>query len=261
VFWSAGRLIVDVLEDLRPTYRVFEPGLGGWTERPLTGLPALGSVHLWPLDGDPERADGALLALAQDPVTPSALLTFPPALDAPSVLRQKPPAFDARNTRVTRHEARSADGTRVPYVQVGPEAEAGSAPVYLTAYGGFGFSCLPDYQPVLGKLWLERGGTCVTANIRGGGEFGTRWHHAGRREGKARAHNDFAAVAADLVARGVTRPGADRGRGRLERRPAGRQHAHPLPGAVRSAGLHDPADRYAPLHEAPCRRELDRGVR
>ncbi|MGE8131182.1 prolyl oligopeptidase family serine peptidase [Methylobacterium sp. NPDC080182] len=207
VFWSAGRLIVDVLEDLRPTYRVFEPGTGGWTERPLTGLPALGSVHLWPLDGDTERADGALLALAHDPVTPPALLAFPPALDAPTVLRQTPPAFDARDIRVTRHEARSADGTRVPYVQVGPEAETGTAPVYMTAYGGFALSRLPDYQPVLGKLWLERGGTCVTANIRGGGEFGTHWHHAGRREGKARSHDDFAAVAADLVARGVTRPG------------------------------------------------------
>lgn len=90
VFWSAGRLIVDVLEDLRPTYRVFEPGPGGWTERAVAGLPALGSVHLWPLDGDPERADGALLALAHDPVTPPALLAFPPALDAPAVLRQAP---------------------------------------------------------------------------------------------------------------------------------------------------------------------------
>ncbi|KTS09402.1 peptidase S9 [Methylobacterium radiotolerans] len=207
VFWSAGRLIVDVLEDLRPTYRAFEPGPGGWTERPLAGLPALGSVHLWPLDGDPERADGTLLALVHDPVTPLALLAFPPELDAPTVLRQTPPAFEARGIRVTRHEAVSADGTRVPYVQVGPEAETGEAPVYLTAYGGFGISSLPGYQPVLGKLWLERGGTCVTANIRGGGEFGTRWHDAGRREGKARAHDDFAAVAADLVARGVTRPG------------------------------------------------------
>src|SRR3712207_728923 len=54
---------------------------------------------------------------------------------------------------------------------------------------------------------LERGGTTVVANIRGGGEFGTRWHEAGRREGKRLSHDDFAAVAADLVRRGVTRPG------------------------------------------------------
>ncbi len=95
----------------------------------------------------------------------------------------------------------------MPYVQTGPEALTGEAPVHMTAYGGFRLPLLPSYSPVLGKLWLERGGTSVVANIRGGGEFGTRWHDAGRREGKARAHDDFAAVAADLVARGVTRPG------------------------------------------------------
>src|SRR5207245_9089230 len=54
---------------------------------------------------------------------------------------------------------------------------------------------------------LERGATGVVANIRAGGEFGTAWHEAGRREGKRASHDDFAAVAADLVRRGVTRPG------------------------------------------------------
>ncbi len=68
-------------------------------------------------------------------------------------------------------------------------------------------SSLPYYAVRTGKLWLERGGTTVLANIRGGGEFGTRWHEAGRREGKRLTHDDFAAVAADLVRRGVTRPG------------------------------------------------------
>ena len=64
----------------------------------------------------------------------------------------------------------------------------------------------PFYNASLGKLWLERGGTCVIAHLRGGGEFGKDWHDAGRREGKRLSHDDFAAVAADLVARGVTRP-------------------------------------------------------
>ena len=79
--------------------------------------------------------------------------------------------------------------------------------MHLTAYGGFGVSSLPSYRIAIGKLWLERGGTTVVANIRGGGEFGTRWHDAGRRAGKRLSHDDFAAVAADLVRRGVTRPG------------------------------------------------------
>jgi prolyl oligopeptidase len=207
VYWSAGRLIVNALDDLQPVYTICEPGPEGWTRRPLPGLPGLGTVNVWPLDEHAETADGSLLATVQDPVTPTTLLMFAPALDAPAVLRRTAPAFDARGLRVTRHEAVSADGTRVPYVQTGPEVTDGDTPVHLTAYGGFRASTLPVYRGVLGKLWLERGGIAVTANIRGGGEFGTYWHEAGRREGKARAHEDFAAVAADLVARGVTRPG------------------------------------------------------
>jgi len=90
-------------------------------------------------------------------------------------------------------------------VQTGPAGETGDAPVHMSAYGGFGHSVKPYYNSALGKLWLERGGTTVQANLRGGGEFGTRWHDAGRLAGKRLSHDDFAAVAADLVRRGVTR--------------------------------------------------------
>jgi prolyl oligopeptidase len=76
----------------------------------------------------------------------------------------------------------------------------------MTAYGGFGYAVQPFYSAARGKLWLERGGTTVLAHIRGGGEFGTAWHDAGRNAGKRLAHDDFAAVAADLVRRGVTQP-------------------------------------------------------
>ena len=84
-------------------------------------------------------------------------------------------------------------------MQVGPAGETGDAPVHMTGYGGFGALELPYYSSAIGKLWLERGGTSVTANIRGGGEFGTRWHEAGRLARKPLSHDDFAAVAADLV--------------------------------------------------------------
>jgi prolyl oligopeptidase len=125
---------------------------------------------------------------------------------APALLKQAPRTFSADGLAVSRHEAVSVDGERIPYVQVGPKAETGDAPVHLTGYGGFNIPVLPRYNSAIGKLWLERGGTSVVANLRGGGEFGSRWHEAGRRAGKARAHDDFAAVAADLVRRGVTRP-------------------------------------------------------
>src|SRR5262245_64055212 len=63
------------------------------------------------------------------------------------------------------------------------------------------------YNPAIGKLWLERGGTSVIAHLRGGREFGAPWHEAGRRAGRRLSHDDFAAVAADLGRRGVTRAG------------------------------------------------------
>jgi prolyl oligopeptidase len=108
---------------------------------------------------------------------------------------------------VTQHHAKAEDGTRIPYFQVG-RADLpldGDNPVLLTGYGGFEISSLPYYAQVAGKLWLERGGVFVIANIRGGGEFGPAWHEAGRREGKKTSHDDFAAVARDLIARRVTR--------------------------------------------------------
>jgi prolyl oligopeptidase len=91
-------------------------------------------------------------------------------------------------------------------VQVGPPGETGDAPVHLHGYGGFGISMPPYYNSAIGKLWLERGGTSVNAHLRGGREFGTDWYEVARREGRRLAHDDFAAVAADLVRRGVTRP-------------------------------------------------------
>src|SRR5437660_4333131 len=65
---------------------------------------------------------------------------------------------------------------------------------------------LPNYSASIGSAFLERGGTYVLANIRGGGEFGPRWHEAARKENRQRAYDDFAAVAEDLHARKVTSP-------------------------------------------------------
>ncbi len=206
-FWCDGRLVISVLDELRPDFTVFTPGAEGWSSARVPGLPEAGVAHLWPLDMESEESDGSLLAQVEDPITPASLLLTDVGLATPTLLRRSSPTFDARGIVVTRHEAVSVDGERIPYVQTGPAGETGEAPVHLSGYGGFRISRLPHYQGMLGKLWLEKGGTTVVANIRGGGEFGTRWHEAGRREGKRLSHDDFAAVAADLVRRGVTRPG------------------------------------------------------
>jgi prolyl oligopeptidase len=205
-FWTAGKLVLSILDELRPAFEICTPSAGGWTRARLQGLPEIGVVDVWRLDRHEAESNGDLLANVQDPVTPPSLLLIE-GVASPAILKQAPKTFAADGLIVTRHEAISIDGERIPYVQTGPAAESGDAPVYMSAYGGFGLAVKPHYNSALGKLWLERGGTTVQANIRGGGEFGTRWHDAGRYAGKRLAHDDFAAVAADLVKRGLTRAG------------------------------------------------------
>jgi prolyl oligopeptidase len=204
-FWSAGRLVLPILDELQPVFEACAPSAQGWSHAALPGLPEIGVVDVWRLDTHESESNGDLLANVQDPLTPSSLMLME-GLGSPSLLKQAPRTFSADGLVVTQHEAISIDGERIPYVQTGPAAGIGDAPVHLNAYGGFGIAMRPSYNSAIGKLWLERGGTSVVANIRGGGEFGTRWHDAGRYAGKRLAHDDFAAVAADLVRRGVTRP-------------------------------------------------------
>jgi prolyl oligopeptidase len=204
-FWCGGRLHLSILDDLKPVFEALSPSETGWPRERITGLPDIGVANVWPLDVRTEESNGDLLASAQDPLTPPSLFLVRPAA-APELLKRAPEAFDPAGLVVTRHEATSPDGTRIPYMQVGPPGETGDAPVHLSGYGGFRISQLPYYNSAAGKLWLERDGTSVVANIRGGGEFGTAWHDAGRRQGKRASHDDFAAVAGDLVRRGVTNP-------------------------------------------------------
>ena len=105
-----------------------------------------------------------------------------------------------------RRWATSKDGTKIPYFVVGKASQlkSGKAPTLLYGYGGFEVSRTPFYSGVTGKLWLERGGVFVLANIRGGGEFGPRWHQAALLENRQKAFDDFIAVAEDLISTKLT---------------------------------------------------------
>src|SRR5262249_40563147 len=203
---SAGRLVLSILDNLQPVFEVLIPSDAGWSRQGLTGLPSIGVVNISPLDIEPSESNGDLVATVQDPLAPHSLMLLAEG-NGPALLKRSSPAFSPEGLVVTRHEAISIDGERIPYTQTGPAGETGEAPVHLTGYGGFRLPSMPYYNASIGKMWLERGGTSVIANIRGGGEFGTAWHEAGRNAGKRLSHDDFAAVAADLVRRGVTRPG------------------------------------------------------
>ncbi|WP_431885932.1 prolyl oligopeptidase family serine peptidase [Micromonospora wenchangensis] len=198
--WTRHHLILATLVDVRRRLEVLTPdGASGWRRTPLAGVPE--GDDPWIVDTDPDLGDDYLIA-ATGYLRPATLRLG--RVGGPvETLKREPAFFDATGLTVRQFFATSADGTRVPYSVVGdPTASAG--PTLLTGYGGFEVSLTPHYDGVLGRGWLARGGTYVVANIRGGGEYGPRWHRAALRENRPRAYEDFAAVAADLVARGIT---------------------------------------------------------
>ncbi len=193
--WTREKLVVVTLADVASRVQIFTPGT--WTAEDLAGVPANTNTVIVAADsyGDEIFLDSSGF------VTPSQLLHGTP--DGPvSPVKQAPGFFDADGIEVSQHFATSADGTRVPYFVVGrPDSDG---PTLLGGYGGFEVSRTPGYDGVLGRLWLARGGTYVLANIRGGGEYGPSWHTQAMREGRHLVDEDFAAVARDLVDRGVT---------------------------------------------------------
>lgn len=122
----------------------------------------------------------------------------------PTALKTTTPV-DLFGYEVTREFATSRDGTRVPLNVIAARGKPrnGTVPVLLTAYGGYNISLVPRFDPEL-LLWLEQGGVYVVANIRGGGEYGEEWHHAGRLATKQNCFDDFIACAEHLVSSGVT---------------------------------------------------------
>mmetsp|Transcript_3986 Transcript_3986/g.13040 ORF Transcript_3986/g.13040 Transcript_3986/m.13040 type:complete len:772 (+) Transcript_3986:708-3023(+) len=118
-------------------------------------------------------------------------------------LKQLPSMFDGSKHTVSQKFATSKDGTEIPYFVVRHNDEDPKAPCLCFAYGGFEISLGPSYNPSVGRGWLERGGTYVVANIRGGGEYGPKWHQAALKENRQKAYDDLHAVAEDLVASGV----------------------------------------------------------
>ncbi len=203
---TANTIVVTELEKGRCRIHAITHRDGRWVRKPVSGLPENSTIVIMP--GDPDHSDDVQV-IVEDFTTPPRLFfghfegTELCGLDAP-VSTQRP-LFDTSGIEVTHHEARSEDGTLVPYFQVGPR-HRGKTAVIVRGYGGFGISMLPTYAPKFGKAWLEQGGTFVVACIRGGGEYGPPWHEAARKQHRHRAYEDFVAVARDLCRRGVSTP-------------------------------------------------------
>ncbi len=122
----------------------------------------------------------------------------------PEKIKSIPERFNAKGLTVEQLETTSRDGTRVPYFLIRNKSVQGPVATVLYGYGGFEVSETPFYMSAVGKAWLEKGGAYAVANIRGGGEFGPKWHQAALKEKRQTAFDDFVAVAEDLIKRGIT---------------------------------------------------------
>ena len=201
---TRDRLIVQYTDNVNGRVAVYTPGAGGWTARQM----ALPDNESFGIAGTSDRNDQAYLVTTGF-LTPTTLASFDAVgAAAPVPVKTLPAKFDASNDLVEQFEATSTDGTKVPYFVVHKKGVVldGTTPTIMTAYGGFQIPMLPSYAATIGKLWLERGGSYVLANIRGGGEFGPAWHDAGRKTHRQVIYDDFASVAKDLFARRLTSP-------------------------------------------------------
>jgi prolyl oligopeptidase len=195
---------INVLEDVKNRIYVLTASATGWKREPLAGAPQFGTIGVSAVDSD-ESNDYFLTVT--DYITPTTLMLGSIGKN-PEKLKQLPAYFDASNLEITQNFATSDDGTKVPYFMVATKGLKldGSNPTLLYGYGGFEISLTPSYSGSVGRAWTSQGGVYVVANIRGGGEYGPRWHQAALKANRLRAYEDFAAVAKDLVRRGVTKP-------------------------------------------------------
>ncbi len=200
-------LYVAILDQVRNKVLRFERqtvgGAASWVSESLP-LDDKGTIGLNSVDEFSNR----MLLSYEDFLVPSSLYAVDGKKLTKTLVMQAPPRFNADGLQIHQEFANGKDGTKIPYFLVhrrGLKLD-GSNPTLLYGYGGFEVSMQPSYASVTGKLWLERGGVYVLANIRGGGEFGPRWHQAALKENRQKAFDDFAAVAEDLIKSKITSP-------------------------------------------------------
>ena len=206
---SRSKIWVKYLEDVSGRLTALTRAADGtWSGAPVA-LPDKSTIHL----NATASTEDVAFATVEGMLTPPTLFRAEPGA-APAAIQTLPPQFDASTMVVEQHFATSPDGTKIPYFLVHRKDVTGPVPVLMHAYGGFELAQTPSYlvhEPYrsgpLALFWVQQGNAYVLANIRGGGEYGPRWHNAVLRENRQKAYDDLYAVADDLIARGVTEKG------------------------------------------------------
>ncbi len=176
---------------------------GKWTKTKLK-FPENGNVTI----GGTNAKEDIAFVNTESFLTPDTFWTIEAKTMETKKTKSLPSWFDASSMQVEQRFVKSTDGTKIPYYIVsGKDIKLdGKNPTLLYGYGGFQISINPSYSATLGRAWLARGGVYVSANIRGGGEFGPDWHQAGLKTKRQIIYDDFIAVAEDLIDRKITSP-------------------------------------------------------
>jgi len=197
---SSGRdaVYASIYDNVTGSIHAFRFANGKWSDTRLA-LPANGSTSIVSTNNW-----GAEAQFKFESYLKPTTLYSDKGDDKPTAIKALPQRFNAASLVTEQFEVSSKDGTQIPYFVTRPKSASGPIPTILYGYGGFEIALTPAYSPNFGMLWLSRGGAYVVANIRGGGEFGPAWHDAALLANRQKAYDDFAAVAADLIKRGVT---------------------------------------------------------
>lgn len=202
--WTENHLLLITLEDVQTKLYVLTPGPDGWHREPLADTPPMATTSV--LNLDPLEGGDEFMLTTSGFTTPATLLASAVG-GRTEQLKQEPGFFEADGIETEQFFARSDDGTMVPYFVIRHRDRRGTpGPTVMSGYGGFEVSRTPTYSGASGMGWLERGGTWVMTNIRGGGEYGPQWHTSAQKANRHKVYEDFSSIAKDLVARGITTP-------------------------------------------------------
>jgi prolyl oligopeptidase len=194
---------VELLHDYASRIVELSPSkVGTWLARTI---PLPGGRYIQIVDFTNSR----LVLHEQSPLLPDRIVQIDPQSGKETqVLFEQRPQFDSSNLMTEYNQVRSSDGTLITY-SVTRRRDLGfnhCAATLVYAYGGYDVPLTPRYEPLFGKLWMERGGAYVHAYLRGGGERGPDWHWSVMREKRPLVYDDMASVLRDLQDRGVTQP-------------------------------------------------------
>ncbi|MCX8473478.1 MAG: prolyl oligopeptidase family serine peptidase [Sediminibacterium sp.] len=198
---TKNNLLVNLLNNVISQLHIYSFNNGKWSSKKVAA-PDYGNISIISTD---EFSDQYFFDF-QNFITPTTLYAADASLNSAKPIKSLPAFFDGSKYEVFQFKATSKDGTLIPYFVVSPKGmkKDGNNPTLIEAYGGFEVSYQPYYLSTTGFAWLEKGGVCVIANLRGGGEYGPKWHHAGMKEKRQNVFDDLYAVSEDVIVKKIT---------------------------------------------------------